>query len=145
MPDGDLADRIVVEKAERRMVLSRAGEVIRTYDIALGFGEPGDKAREGDGRTPEGLYAISGRNPRSAYHLSLRIDYPRPDDIAAARARGEDPGGDIMIHGLPNGLGWLGAGHLSRDWTDGCIAVTDVEIREIWSLVPDGTPIEIRP
>lgn len=140
-----IADRIVVRKSDRRMTLFVAGQPIRTYEIALGFGGPGAKTREGDGRTPEGLYSISGRNPQSAYHLSLRISYPEARDIEAARALGVPPGGDIMIHGTRNGLGWFGAVARSIDWTAGCIAVTNEEIEEIWHAVPDGTPIEILP
>lgn len=140
-----IADRIVVRKSDRRMTLFSDGRPIRTYEIALGFGEPGAKAREGDGRTPEGLYSISGRNPQSAYHLSLRISYPEARDIAAAEALGASPGGDIMIHGTRNGLGLFGAFARTVDWTAGCIAVTNEEIEEIWRAVPDGTPIEILP
>jgi murein L,D-transpeptidase YafK len=138
-------DRIVVRKSRRELTLFRDGIPLKTYRIALGFGEPGAKRREGDGRTPEGRYRISGRNPDSAYHLSLRISFPAPRDVAAARARGEEPGSDIMIHGLPNGFGWIGVRHRIRDWTAGCIAVTNAEIEEIWQAVPDGTPIEIAP
>ncbi len=142
---GVVADRIVVRKSDRRMTLFTDGQPIRTYEVALGFGEPGAKTREGDGRTPEGHYSISGRNPQSAYHLSLRISYPEPRDIEAARALGLPPGGDIMIHGTRNGVGWFGAVARSVDWTAGCIAVTNEEIEEIWHAVPDGTPIEILP
>ncbi|MGQ9367653.1 L,D-transpeptidase family protein [Azospirillum sp. A39] len=139
------ADRIVVRKARRTLTLYRDGRELRTYAVALGPGEPAPKRREGDNRTPEGLYRIDGRNPRSAYHRSLHISYPSPADTSAARARGERPGGGIMIHGLRNGFGWLGAAHRSVDWTAGCIAVTNEEIEEIWRLVPDGTAIEILP
>lgn len=142
---GVVADRIVVRKSDRRMTLLADGQPIRTYEIALGFGGTNAKTREGDGRTPEGLYTISGRNPQSAYHLSLRISYPEPRDIAAATALGVEPGGDIMIHGTRNGLGWFGAMARSIDWTAGCIAVTNDEIEEIWRAVPDGTSIEILP
>ena len=127
------------------MTLYSDGLPIRTYEIALGFGEPGAKTREGDGRTPEGRYTISGRNPQSDYHLSLRISYPEPRDIAVAEALGVPPGGDVMIHGTRNGWGWFGAAARSIDWTAGCIAVTNDEIEEIWGAVPDGTPIEILP
>ncbi len=139
------ADRVVVRKADRGLTLFRSGQPLKTYAIALGFGEPGPKSREGDGRTPEGLYHISGRNPKSAFHLSLRISYPDEEDIAAARAQGVSPGGDIMIHGMRNGFGWLGSLARAGDWTAGCIAVTNEEIEEIWRAVPDGTPIEILP
>ena len=114
---------VLVLKAERRLILKRGGEEIAAYDIALGFTPEGHKRREGDGRTPEGRYVIDWRNPQSAYHLSLHVSYPNAADRAAAAKSGEDPGGMIMIHGLPSGLGWLGAGHALRDWTAGCIAV----------------------
>ncbi len=145
LPPGTRADRILVVKSRRAMTLFRSGAELRTYDVALARGGMAPKRREGDALVPEGRYTISGRNPRSAFHLALRISYPEPRDVAAARARGEPPGGDIMIHGLPNGLGWLGALHRRADWTAGCIAVTDAEIEEIWRVVPDATPIEIVP
>lgn len=145
IPRGVLADRIVVRKSRRRMTLLFRGEPLRSYDIAIGSGGPGPKLRRGDGRTPEGSYRISGRNPASAFHLSLRISYPGPDDIAAARAAGFSPGGDIMIHGLRTDAEWIGRFHSGLDWTDGCIAVTNAEIEEIWRAVPDGIPIEILP
>lgn len=142
-PDAQ-ADRIVVDKPAREMQLLRDGAVIRRYAISLGAAPEGHKAREGDERTPEGDYVIDWRNARSIAHLSLHISYPNPADTEAAQARGENPGGAIMIHGLPNGWGALGRLHLWRDWTNGCIAVTNAEMREIWSLVPNGTPITIR-
>jgi murein L,D-transpeptidase YafK len=137
------ADRIVVNKAKREMLLLRAGRVMRRYRIGLGQAPAGAKEREGDSKTPEGLYTISGRNPKSAYHLSLRISYPSAADIERARAAGYEPGGDIMIHGLPNGES--ATPRHATDWTRGCIAVTDAEMEEIWRLVADGTPIEINP
>jgi murein L,D-transpeptidase YafK len=142
---GDRADKIVVNKSKRELLLSRSGKVIRTYRIALGKNPVGPKLRKGDRKTPEGVYSISGRNAASAYHRSLRISYPNAADRIRARRQGVDPGGDIMIHGLPNGQGYVGASHRLIDWTDGCIAVTDAEIEEIWRLVPDGTPIQINP
>ncbi|WP_186400748.1 murein L,D-transpeptidase family protein [Stappia sp. P2PMeth1] len=139
-------ETVLVEKAERRLhLVDAAGTVLKSYTIALGRDPIGPKQREGDGRTPEGRYTIDWRNPNSAYHLSLHISYPDAADRRRAAERGEDPGGMIMIHGLRNGLGWLGALHHYADWTDGCIAVTNEEIEEIWRLVPNGTPIEIRP
>ena len=138
-------DRVVVNKARREMLLLAGGNVLRAYRIALGFDPVGHKTREGDGRTPEGRYVIERRNPRSAYHLALRISYPNQGDRQRAEALGVDPGGDIMIHGLPNGVDSAGRGHPERDWTRGCIAVSDTEIEEIWSLVADGTAIEINP
>jgi murein L,D-transpeptidase YafK len=136
-------DRIVVDKSERRMDLMSGGAVVRSYEIALGSAPVGDKRQEGDGKTPEGSYLIEGRNPKSAFHRSLKISYPDATDRAEAAARGVSPGGDIFIHGAPNW--WLLPGQPPGDWTRGCIAVTKVEIDEIWRLVPDGTPVEIRP
>jgi len=140
-----LADRIVVHKAERELLLVAEGKTLKRYRIALGGHPQGHKTQEGDRRTPEGVYRIAGRNPRSAYHLSLRISYPNEEDRTQAARRGVSPGGDIMIHGLPNGFGWIGRWHQWADWTAGCIAVTDSEIEEIWRSVPDGTPVEIKP
>jgi murein L,D-transpeptidase YafK len=143
---GDVAaDRIEAYKAKREMVLLRDGKVIRRYRVGLGQSPVGHKQRQGDSRTPEGLYLISGRNPASAYHLALKISYPNAADIERAQTAGEDPGGDIMIHGLPNQAPESEKRARAADWTAGCIAVTDEEIEEIWRLVPDGTPIEIRP
>lgn len=141
------ADKIVVYKTARSMeLLDAQGNVLRRYKIALGGNPQGHKTQEGDEKTPEGLYAISGRNPHSTFHLSLRISYPNAQDTAQAQARGVSPGGDIMIHGMRNWLGWIGSLHLLYDiWTNGCIAVTNDEIEEIWKLVPDGTIIDIRP
>ena len=139
------ADKIMVLKGARKLHLLRAGVIVRTYRIALGFAPKGHKQRKGDGRTPEGRYRISWRNPNSRFHRSLKISYPAAADRARARARGVSPGGDIFIHGLPKGRAALGAVHWRRDWTLGCIAVTNAEIEEIWVAVPDGTPIEIHP
>jgi len=136
-------DRILIEKAAHRMTLYDGERVIRSYRVSLGGGGLVPKPREGDRRTPEGDYRISGRNPRSAYHLSLRISYPTPAQVAQARRRGVSPGGDIMIHGLPNGRGWMKSAYVGRDWTDGCIAVSDDEIEEIWRLVGDGASVRI--
>ncbi|MGK2859805.1 MAG: L,D-transpeptidase family protein [Thermoanaerobaculia bacterium] len=142
---GTRADLVVVDKSDRTLTLFRAGRELRTYRIALGPSPEGHKQQEGDGRTPEGRYVIDWRNAKSAFHRSLHISYPNARDRAAARRRGVDPGGAIMIHGLPNGMEWLGAEHVASDWTLGCIAVTSEEIEEIWRVVRDGTPIEIRP
>lgn len=137
-PAAQRADRIVVDKSERRMSLLREGKTIRVYRILLGDAPSGHKRQQGDERTPEGEYRISGRNPNSRFHLSLRVSYPNAADRKQAQARGVDPGGDIMIHGgSPPGY--------RRDWTDGCIALTDTQIEEVWSLVPTGTPIRIDP
>jgi murein L,D-transpeptidase YafK len=139
------ADRITVHKKEHTMELMHAGTVIKAYKIALGRNPVGPKQREGDFRTPEGVYVIDSRNAKSQYHRSLHISYPNTSDRERARKLHVSPGGDVMIHGLPNGYGYLGAAHRRWDWTYGCIAVTDEEIDEIWSLVDNGTPIEIRP
>jgi murein L,D-transpeptidase YafK len=138
-------DRIVVEKGARRMHLLDHGKTVKTYRIGLGRDPEGHKRQEGDSRTPEGVYIIDARNPESRFHLSLRISYPNAEDRRRAASRGVPPGGDIFIHGLPNGDGDAGRDYAGRDWTDGCIAVTNAEIREIWAMVKDGTPIEIRP
>lgn len=142
----DLADRLLVEKSERRLSLYREGRLLARYRVALG-GDPGGgpKRQDGDERTPEGLYRIDWRNDRSIAHLSLHISYPEAGDLAQAAAAGVSPGGNIMIHGLPNGWGFLGGLHRAFDWTDGCIAVTNAEMRDIWARVPTGTEIEIRP
>lgn len=144
-PATEQADLIRVDKSDRRLELLRYGTVIRSYRVSLGDAPEGHKLAEGDERTPEGRYRIDWRNPNSVAHLSLHISYPNAEDRARADRLGVDPGGDIMIHGLLNGWGFLGPLHWLRDWTDGCIAVTDSEMREIWALVPDGTPIEITP
>ena len=128
---------MLVSKKNREMVLLRGESVLRTYRIALGREPVGPKRQEGDGRTPEGRYTIDWRNAKSKYYLSLHISYPDAADVARAREAGVDPGGDIMIHGLPDGARREG------DWTQGCIAVTDEEMDEIWGLVGDGTPIWI--
>jgi murein L,D-transpeptidase YafK len=140
-----LADRIVVLKSKRTMVLYHGDTLLKTYRIALGGRPLGPKTRQGDHKTPEGTYRIDSRNSRSNYHLSLHISYPNDRDRANARKAGVSPGGDIMIHGLPDRYAYVGSLHTQTDWTDGCIAVTNSEIEEIWKLVPIGTPVEIRP
>lgn len=139
------ADRVVVDKDQRKLMLVRGGRVLRTYAVALGGNPVGDKLREGDGRTPEGLYLLDWRNPRSEFYRSIHISYPSPVDQAEARERGVDPGDNIMIHGLPERYAWLDERHVRVDWTNGCIAVTNAQMDEIWSAVDDGTLIEIRP
>lgn len=144
LPPGARADRVRVDKSDRTLVLLRDGRPLRTYHVSLG-GEPaGHKRAEGDERTPEGTYLLDYRNPRSSFYRSLHVSYPDSADAARARAAGQDPGGMIMVHGIPNGLGWIGRLHRVADWTDGCIAVANWEIDEIWRAVPDGTPIDIR-
>jgi murein L,D-transpeptidase YafK len=139
------ADLVYIEKKARRLTLFSKGKPIRTYRVALGFAPVGKKTSDGDGKTPEGRYIIDRRKPNSRFHRALHISYPNVDDRRQAAARGVSPGGDIMIHGLMNGLGWIGMAHRARDWTLGCIAVTNEEIEEIWRLTPDGTPVEIVP
>jgi murein L,D-transpeptidase YafK len=147
-PGGSLAvprvSSILVDKSDHRMTVYRGARPLRTFKVALGTGGLAPKVRQGDGRVPEGRYRIAGRNPQSAFHLSLKIGYPTPAQAGAAKALGIDPGGDIMIHGLPNGRGRIGSAHRRIDWTNGCIAVTDQEIEWLWRAVPDGTPIDIR-
>ena len=144
LPDRLTADSILVEKSLHRLSLFKDGELLRTYRVALGRGGSEPKSREGDARTPEGAYFIDHRNPHSVAHRALHISYPSTTDVAAARARGVNAGSDIEIHGIRNGLGWLGRLHRAFDWTAGCIAVTNGEMDEIWRIVPDGTPIVIR-
>jgi len=139
------ADSILILKKDHLLELLAGGKVIRTYKVALGQGGLEPKQREGDGRTPEGRYIIDRRNAASEYHRALHISYPNEEDRKRAAKLGVSPGGDIMIHGLPNGRGWIGASHRTMDWTLGCVAVTDAEIEEIWKMVPVGTPVEIRP
>ena len=138
-----LAESVLVDKSERKMWLLTGGRKYREYRISLGDNPLGHKEQEGDERTPEGSYVIDYRNPESKYHLSLHISYPRQQDAEKARNRGVSPGGNIFIHGLPNGMEFMQASYRGVDWTDGCIAVGNREIEEIWELVPDGTPIEI--
>jgi murein L,D-transpeptidase YafK len=139
------ADRVVVEKKARRMILFAKGKAIKQYCIALGRSPEGPKTQEGDCKTPEGTYFIESRNSKSVYHAALRISYPNSFDIRRAKEFGVEPGGDIMIHGIRKGFGWIGRLHRFVDWTKGCIAVTNEEIEEILHLVPNGTPVEIRP
>ena len=139
------ADRVLVIKSERTLTLLRDGERIKTYRISLGDNPQGAKERQGDSKTPEGEYILDWRNPNSRFYLALHISYPNIDERAVAESAGLDPGGDIMIHGQRNGWGWLSPLMSRRDWTDGCIAVTNTAMHEIWNAVTDGTPIEIRP
>jgi murein L,D-transpeptidase YafK len=139
------ADRVVVVKHERKLTLMHAGKVLKTYSIALGTAPTGAKERQGDHRTPEGVYFLDSRNEHSQFHKAIHISYPSAEDRKRAARLGVSSGGDIFIHGLPNGYGFVGAAHRLHDWTDGCIAVTNSEIDEMWSLVPNGTPIEIKP
>lgn len=140
---GAQVDRIVVDKSDRVMILFRGDtEIARYADIKLGNAAMGHKRFEGDEKTPEGSYIINGRNPKSSYHLSLKLSYPNTVDKAYAKARGKSAGGDIFIHGQPN---WSPMKRLSHDWTDGCIAVSNVEIEQLWKIVHDGTKIIVEP
>jgi len=141
----EFADQVIVRKNERRLELLRAGKVIKSYKVALGGAPVGAKTQQGDQKTPEGNYVIDFRNPRSQFHKSLHVSYPNPADRARARKLKVSPGGDIFIHGLGSAFGAVGKAHTQRDWTLGCIGVTNEEIEEIWRLFRDGTPIEIKP
>lgn len=139
------ADRVVVKKSERKMQLLKNGQVLKEYRVSLGDNPYGHKMWEGDERTPEGDYFLDWRNPQSSFHKAIHVSYPNARDQALAKALGVSPGGMIMVHGLPNDLRSpkVRAEYARRDWTNGCIAVQDHEIDEIWRLVRDGTPIRI--
>jgi murein L,D-transpeptidase YafK len=139
------ADLLVVSKGQRQLLAYSHGQLLRSYKVSLGRDPVGTKIRQGDRKTPEGNYVIDGHNPGSAFHRALHVSYPSAADVARAKAGGYDPGGEIMIHGIHNGLGWIGRAQRLVDWTVGCIAVTDQEIEELYRIVPDGTRIEIRP
>lgn len=139
----DSVDLVLVEKSKRIITLKQGDKTIRSFTVALGTEPIGPKRCKGDGKTPEGDYRVVSRNSASSYHLSLKISYPNNADIKSAQQLHCDPGGDIMIHGLPNGKGFVGAAHTLNDWTLGCIAVTDAQIEEIWKLVPVGTKVRI--
>ncbi len=141
----DHADSVAVFKQKRELILYKKQDTLKIYDVALGKSPTGPKERQGDQKTPEGRYLIDWRNVNSQFHLSLHISYPNARDKARADSLKVHPGGDIMIHGLPDKYSWLGKRHLWYDWTNGCIAVTNEEIEEIWELVRDGTPITIYP
>ncbi|MFO1418841.1 MAG: L,D-transpeptidase family protein [Methylotetracoccus sp.] len=142
---GARADRVVVLKSERRLILMNGDHPLKEYRVALGRNPVGSKTQEGDGRTPEGQYVIDYRKADSSYHRALHISYPSAADAVQLKARALDPGGLIMVHGIRNGVGVIGRLHQLVDWTNGCIAVRNAEIEEIWRAVPNGTPIEIRP
>lgn len=139
-------DSILIKKSARKLFLIHDGHILDDFTISLGGAPLGPKLREGDERTPEGNYVIDWKNPYSRYFLSLHVSYPNTDDLARARARGVmDPGGEIMIHGLPNGTTAPTHSFLVRDWTDGCIAVSNRAIQMIYALVQPGTPVTIEP
>jgi murein L,D-transpeptidase YafK len=138
-------DQVVVLKKQRTLQLLHGDRVIKSYRVALGGNPVGPKIKQGDGKTPEGTYVLDRRNAQSQFYKSIHISYPSADDRARARRLGVSPGGDIFLHGLGKKYGWVGSAHTMHDWTNGCVAVTNEEIDEIWKLVKDGTPIEIRP
>jgi len=143
--DGDPADQIVIVKSTRTMTLMRDGKVLKPYKVALGGQPVGAKDRQGDHKTPEGRYFVDAKKNPSLFYLALHLSYPNAADKEKARKLGVSPGGDVEIHGLGKAYGWVGSAHRLHDWTDGCIAVTNEEIEEIFRLVPVGTPVEIRP
>lgn len=145
LPIDTKVNSIVINKADRILILFEGNKPVKSYSISLGGNPVGNKVMEGDQKTPEGNYIVDYRNQESRFHLALHVSYP--DSIAARRAKsiGVSPGGMIMIHGLRNGIGWIGRLHLLLDWTDGCIAVTNPEIEQIWSIIQDGTPVTINP
>ena len=140
-----VAERVVVEKEKRKLHLIKGGQIFRTFDIALGFVPVGDKEAEGDNKTPEGTYTLDIRNPDSDYFLSIHISYPNSGDWRKAKAKGVSPGGQIMIHGQPNTPTYSVAYYRKQDWTNGCIAVSNSDMIDIWLMTPNDIPIEIRP
>lgn len=145
LPQGIEITRLVVLKEQRQMFAYAKEKLVKIYPISLGFNPIGHKQFEGDGKTPEGIYTINERNKNSSYHKNLGISYPNKADIAFAESQGKSPGGLIKIHGLRNGLGDIGRGHLLKDWTHGCIAVTNEEVDELFSAVVHQAEIEIKP
>jgi murein L,D-transpeptidase YafK len=145
LPGGTEIDSICIKKAKREMEIFSKGKLLKSYDVSLGSNPEGPKRFEGDCKTPEGLYSIDFKNPESKYHLFLGISYPNADDSAFAKSHGKSAGSAVGIHGLPNGSGHIGRAHLKRDWTLGCIAVTNKEIEEIYEATDIGTPIFIMP
>jgi len=140
-----VADRVIIEKADRKLHLVKDGEAFRTFEIALGIRPTGDKEFEGDFRTPEGIYLLDIRNPNSEFFLSIHVSYPDGQDVRDARSQGLDPGGAIMIHGQPNTPTRSEAYYSTQDWTNGCIAVSNSDMIDIWLMTANNTPIEIRP
>ena len=141
----DRADNVVVDKSDRKLYLYKAGRVLREFDVSLGLVPNGAKQREGDFRTPEGKYTLDARNANSDFFLSIHVSYPNETDRARARDQGVDPGGQIMIHGWPNEPKYDVRRYLDTDWTDGCIAVSNSDMVDIWLMTRESTPIEIRP
>ncbi len=142
---GEIADRIVIRKAAHTLTLIKGDRELATYKVSLGRNPLGAKTQRGDHKTPEGDYVIDAMKSNSRFHRALHISYPNLADRERAHVAGVNPGGDVEIHGIENGLGWIGSLHRGIDWTDGCIAVTDDEIEEIWNRVKIGTSVEIGP
>jgi len=140
-----VADRVIVDKGDRKLYLMKEGEAFRTFEIALGIRPVGDKEHEGDFKTPEGRYQLDTRNPNSEYFLSIHVSYPNGQDVREARSKGLSPGGAIMIHGQPNSPTRSEAYYRTQDWTNGCIAVSNSDMIDIWLMTNNDTPIEIRP
>jgi murein L,D-transpeptidase YafK len=144
-PSFQAADKVLVVKSERRLFLLRGKDVLRSYRVSLGLNPVGHKQRNGDFRTPEGLYRLTRRNSRSEFFLSIKVSYPNAADAAFARRNGWDAGGQIMIHGFPNNPRHAPEHYASNDWTNGCIALSNADMLEVWSLVDHNTIIEIKP
>lgn len=143
--DFPAADKVIVEKGKRKLHLVKNDEIFRTFDIALGISPVGSKEAEGDFKTPEGRYTLDNRNPNSDFFLSIHISYPNHEDRHEARNKGVSPGGQIMIHGQPNTPTYSAAYYRKQDWTNGCIAVSNSDMIDIWLMTPNDIPIEIRP
>jgi murein L,D-transpeptidase YafK len=139
------ADRILILKSSHTLSLMRGNRTLQTYKVALGRDPVGPKTLRGDHKTPEGEYVVDSLKANSRFYRALHISYPNEADRERARNNGQDPGGDVEIHGIENGLGWIGGLHRTVDWTDGCIALTDPEMQQIWTSVGVGSPVEIRP
>ncbi len=144
LPQNITADHILIDKSDRTLTLLKDGAILKTYPVSLGRGGMEPKQKEGDKKTPEGRYIIDRRNAKSSYYRSLHISYPDAEDLKRAEKENVNAGSDIMVHGLRNGAGILGRFHLLMDWTQGCIAVTNAEMDELWRAIPDGTSIELR-
>lgn len=145
VPSSETIDHVLVLKKKRTLQLLRGDKVVKSYKVALGGDPVGPKRKQDDGKTPEGTYVLDRRNAQGQFYKSIHVSYTNAEDRQKARRLGVSPGGDIFLHGIGKKYGWVGAAHTAHDWTNGCIAVTNEEIDEIWKLVKDGTPIEIKP
>lgn len=144
LPKNIIIDKILIEKSKRKLHLIKNDKILKTYSISLGKNPKGDKLKEGDSKTPTGQYKITHHNKNSNYHKSLLLSYPNSKDKEEARKNNVNPGGNIMIHGIKNKFGWIGKLHVLSDWTEGCIAVTNKEIEEIYNSAPNGTIVNIK-